>query len=227
MGRDELCEAESKLRGLIEDLEKNQQQEGSQLWADVYVKYANVLWRRHGALEYDSITYALRTAEALDPGSALTQSMLDTSSSNLREHTFQDSCSVKLSSEFRARQLDNLMSALSQKCWYASWLKGSEYPLWEFANDARAVHRWGAGVVSQSEAARLKELSKMAGGWIIWERGQDMPRLVPLKEWLGVYASWKNKVPSDVLSQVSNRSLKINAAEADTWWLHPSVTGSR
>merc|ERR1712232_1267048 len=105
----------------------------------------------------------------------------------------------KLSSDFRARQLEELMSALSQKCWYANWLGGCEYPLWKFASDARVAHSWGAGVVSHSEAARLQELSNMVGGWIIRERGQDMPRRVPLEEWLRLYASWQ-QVPSDVLS---------------------------
>jgi hypothetical protein len=45
-----------------------------------------------------------------------------------------------------ARLLYKKMSAVSQDFWYAGWLRGNEFALWEILHGDR--HDYGAGVVT-------------------------------------------------------------------------------
>lgn len=52
-----------------------------------------------------------------------------------------------------ATRLASLMSDLSEDCWCAGWLSGTEFALWELANAGGGL--WGMGVVTATDAARL------------------------------------------------------------------------
>ena len=76
------------------------------------------------------------------------------------------------------------MSAISERCWHAEWLDGTEFVLWKAVTGGPL--RWGQGEVSAEDIALLRRLSEAAGGWIVWddERGETF---LPMSEWLQLY----------------------------------------
>jgi len=59
--------------------------------------------------------------------------------------------------------LRKLMSGISEDYWYAAWLSGLEYTLWD------AITGKGKPVCSPEEIEQLKYLAEKCGGWIIWD----------------------------------------------------------
>jgi hypothetical protein len=82
-----------------------------------------------------------------------------------------------------ARALAIRMSEISEECWCAGWLIGTEDRLWETVNGGR--RDWGHGDISEQTVADLRELSDLAGGWIRYDDGLGEV-FVPMAEWLKV-----------------------------------------
>ncbi len=78
-----------------------------------------------------------------------------------------------------------MMSAISERCWYAEWMMDTEYTLWQAVQ--RGAISWGRGAVTETDSAALKALSEEAGGWFVFE---DELTFVPLAEWNALYAAW-------------------------------------
>jgi hypothetical protein len=88
-----------------------------------------------------------------------------------------------------ARSLAYLMSAISERCYCAGWLIGTEHVLW----DALSEPDWtelGTGRVCADEKAELRRLSGLAGAWVIYDHEApdigvvfEEYRAVPLDEW--------------------------------------------
>lgn len=77
-----------------------------------------------------------------------------------------------------ARRLEEMLSAISERCWHAEWLVDTEYTLWQ-AEQCGAIS-WGQDAVTETDSAALKALSEEIGGWIVFE---DELTFVPLPEW--------------------------------------------
>lgn len=71
------------------------------------------------------------------------------------------------------------MSAISEDCWCAGWMSGTEYSLWEIVKAGGG--RWGMGEVTKGQAFELDVLYHDAGGWWVW-RGED-EEFMPTVEW--------------------------------------------
>ncbi len=79
------------------------------------------------------------------------------------------------------RRLAFFMSELSEKCWYAGWMQGTETDLWHHVSHGPG--EWGMGeTVDASECAQLRELHEACGGWVVWDDGVG-ERFVTTSEW--------------------------------------------
>lgn len=66
------------------------------------------------------------------------------------------------------QQLGDAMSAISERCWFAGWLAGTEYLVPELCRRSAAsgsAQPWGRGEVTPGEALQLLELAACLGTW--------------------------------------------------------------
>ncbi|MEO6395255.1 MAG: hypothetical protein ABIO40_05035 [Devosia sp.] len=92
------------------------------------------------------------------------------------------------------QELHDFMSEISELCYCAGWMIGTEGRLWAFMSDADDDGKWGQRPIPQSARATLHRLSQRAGGWIVWmdgdlQAGTGGPAFVPLVEWQDHYNS--------------------------------------
>lgn len=79
------------------------------------------------------------------------------------------------------------MSDISEDCWCAGWLIGTEFAIWGALQDGDL--KWGMGMIDEADLDRVRALSEKVGGWIRWwelpwtDRG---PHFVPMTEWLEI-----------------------------------------
>mmetsp|Transcript_40893 Transcript_40893/g.80689 ORF Transcript_40893/g.80689 Transcript_40893/m.80689 type:complete len:138 (-) Transcript_40893:44-457(-) len=127
----------------------------------------------------------------MDPDSNDALNMLD----GVMEHTMQDNSRLRLNISRvhevpHRKELEDLISSISQNCWFAGWMKDSEHYIWNMAMGEAVSRQWGVGLLSDSEVAKLRELSSKAGGWICWARWQEQPVHVPTCDWIVLHARW-------------------------------------
>jgi hypothetical protein len=85
--------------------------------------------------------------------------------------------------EGAALGLLGLMSGISEEYWYASWLRGLEFDLWNVA----ANTKYGHGTITERQAALLRLLSDECDGWWHWTNSEaDSPEFVSLDEWRAI-----------------------------------------
>ena len=82
-----------------------------------------------------------------------------------------------------AAALAQHMSDISEVCWAAGWMEGTEYSLWEMLQGG--PREWGMCRVSHADIGRLRDLHEESGGWWIW--GEQGQRFVTAAEWLKIY----------------------------------------
>lgn len=66
------------------------------------------------------------------------------------------------------RRLGDAMSDLSERCYYAGWMSGTEYVVPELCRRAAATGEaqpWGQGEVTAGDAAELLSLAHRVGTW--------------------------------------------------------------
>lgn len=78
------------------------------------------------------------------------------------------------------RRLADFMSDLSEQAYYASWMEGLEYALWEALVGPR--REYGRLEFSEAHRTRLRELSDSCGGWIVFDDDNEETWL-PRAEW--------------------------------------------
>ena len=78
------------------------------------------------------------------------------------------------------RALADYMSDLSEQAYYAGWMKGLEYALWEAIVGGR--REYGRLQLSDGHRTRLRELSDSCGGWIVFDDDTEQTWL-PRAEW--------------------------------------------
>jgi hypothetical protein len=72
------------------------------------------------------------------------------------------------------------MSDLSEEAYYAGWMDGLEYALWEAVTGVR--REYGRLALTEAHRAHLRELSDNCGGWIVFDDDTEKT-WVPLAEW--------------------------------------------
>lgn len=85
-----------------------------------------------------------------------------------------------------------LMSDISEKCWCAGWLDGTEYILWGMLNmfhNLTLTHdslHWGQDSVDIVELVKLSHYSHITKKWIVWS---DLGNVaVDIPQWELIYA---------------------------------------
>lgn len=78
-----------------------------------------------------------------------------------------------------------LMSDLSEACWAAGWLSGTEFDIWALIVGDK--DRWAFHPVDvlTDELAAIESVSTAAQAWIVWEGNE--PVAVPLDDWRARY----------------------------------------
>ncbi len=86
-------------------------------------------------------------------------------------------------------QLYDFMSELSERCYFAGWVDGTEFRLWEFMTDPQDNGDWGHSSIPNDARQELKRLSERVGGWTYF--GDDGPTFEPATKWLRTFAAWQ------------------------------------
>lgn len=89
--------------------------------------------------------------------------------------------------------LRDLISEISEKCWFAGWMDGTEFEVWRLAT---AGGEWGRGSAAGLEA-ELREATALArdlGVWLVWSDRVDCDQEpIGLMEWRGRYDAWASR----------------------------------
>lgn len=97
---------------------------------------------------------------------------------------------------FARKELRELMSSLSSVCYGQRWYPGIEYELWTaVTSDSRSL---GDLLIRQHDVNRLRSLSQLAGGWIVWDADNECEAFLPESKWLLEYSRHvRAHVPTD------------------------------
>lgn len=80
------------------------------------------------------------------------------------------------------------MSALSERAYYAGWMSGLEFELWEAV--VSGPREYGRISITDEHIHELRRLSDAAGGWIVFDEKYEEV-LLPMKNWETRFESWK------------------------------------
>ena len=78
------------------------------------------------------------------------------------------------------RQLANLMSDISERCYNAAWMANLEYVLWSAVLSGPT--KYGHDVISQHDINQLMQLSEKANAWIVFHEDHEETSF-PLEKW--------------------------------------------
>lgn len=67
----------------------------------------------------------------------------------------------------KQQKLSDFMSEISERCYYAGWMKNLEYVLWDALFTGQ--RKYGQDYITLQEIEVLKKLSKEANCWIIYD----------------------------------------------------------
>ena len=84
--------------------------------------------------------------------------------------------------------LARYMSELSEKAYYAGWMSGLEYALWQLVLGQR--DDYGHVTFSPEDAGVLRRLSQACGGWIVFDDAKE-ETWVPPAEWERRFSDWQ------------------------------------
>lgn len=86
---------------------------------------------------------------------------------------------------WKQQALASLMS-ISEDSWYAGWMDGLEFRLWQMVQDPED-NCYGMATVSKEDIQTLKEISDEINGWIAWGEKEGQKVFVSMDEWLEIY----------------------------------------
>ena len=87
---------------------------------------------------------------------------------------------------WKQQALASLMRAISEDCWYAGWMTGLEFRLWQIVQNPED-NFYGVATVSKEDIQTLKEISDEISGWIAWSEKEGGQVFVSMDEWLEIY----------------------------------------
>lgn len=82
--------------------------------------------------------------------------------------------------------LKSLMSDISERCYYAGWMFGTEFVLWQAL--VEGPRTWGHGTITEEDIATLNDLAQRTGGWIAWDESTE-ETFLPMPKWLELYSA--------------------------------------
>lgn len=85
--------------------------------------------------------------------------------------------------------LFTMMRHVSQEGYSAGWLQDLEYDLWKIVEEG--PQEFGFHWIGPDRIAKLRKLSELAEGWIVYE---DVPTWIPMPLWLERYRTWKSNL---------------------------------
>ncbi len=90
--------------------------------------------------------------------------------------------------EPEAQELAEYMSELSEQAYYAGWMRGLEFELWDAAVNGR--REYGRLSITDEHISELRRLSEAAHGWIVFDEKRE-EILLPMKKWKERFEAWK------------------------------------
>lgn len=115
------------------------------------------------------------------------------------------------------RKLYELMSEISEDCYFAGWMVGNEYTLWSSIQTGEM--RYGMSDIDRDLLAQVAALAVKTGCWIVWRDYKDgLPRndsstwgpyAIPLVEWNAIYEA-KNDMRPERATQPAQRKSQID-----------------
>jgi hypothetical protein len=85
-----------------------------------------------------------------------------------------------------------VMSSISERCYYATWMDNLEYVLWHAVEEG--PRRYGHDEINTDDITALKMLSKRCEKWIFFD-DVDEETVIPLDLWREEYAHHISKNP--------------------------------
>ena len=76
--------------------------------------------------------------------------------------------------------LADVMSNISERCYYAGWMQNLEYVLWDAT--LTGPRQYGHDTISKQEIESLRELSKASQAWIIFDH-ENEETAIHLNDW--------------------------------------------
>jgi hypothetical protein len=76
--------------------------------------------------------------------------------------------------------LADYMTEISERCYYASWMQGLEYILWDAM--LHGQREYGHDAISSKDIEILSDLSKATNSWIIFDDDTE-ERAIDLHNW--------------------------------------------
>jgi hypothetical protein len=86
-----------------------------------------------------------------------------------------------------AEHLLQLMGEIGERAYYAGWMRGLEFDLWDAV--VNGPRRYGAIDLDQPTIDDLARFAGAADGWWLWDEKEGEPRLVELAAWEVIYSS--------------------------------------
>ena len=103
-----------------------------------------------------------------------------------------------------ARLLYEKMAALSEAGFFAGWIMGNEYSLWEILQGGKPAE-YGITRISAEDLEELRALSQQAGGWIWTGPARTFtPQLVPFDRWPEILANAPQELISEIRADVED-----------------------
>lgn len=87
--------------------------------------------------------------------------------------------------------LHEMMRHISEEIYHAGWLDDLEFRLWR--DSEFGTSHEGPFEIDDDQAGKLRELSRLCGGWIAWSDSLGGPEWIPLERWLPLYQRWAER----------------------------------
>jgi hypothetical protein len=88
------------------------------------------------------------------------------------------------------RALADYMSDLSEQAYFAGWMHGLEFALWEAASGQ--LPSYGRLEFDERQIVRLRALSSACGGWIVFDEASE-ETWISMPDWLNRFDEWKTR----------------------------------
>lgn len=86
-------------------------------------------------------------------------------------------------------ELADYLSDISEQAYYAGWMRGLEYELWEAV--VSGPKTYGRIEITDEHIAKPKELSNNCGGWIVWDEESE-ETWITIEDWITHFQAWKD-----------------------------------
>lgn len=86
--------------------------------------------------------------------------------------------------------LQRAIESISEEWSCATWHMGIEYHLWRIITQ-------GGGGLSETEAAGLRAMSHLIGGWLWWPEAAAAPQFIALDDWQREYERFSKPTPTE------------------------------